>query len=96
MRCLVRRSVTTGWSIVDQVHDIDVPTLAINGRYEVAQDYVTEAYIMKDCGCKVGQVRSVKPYAVLGGGGEVYGGSGRVSGPMRKCAVAPRGLGQGI
>lgn len=37
---------------MDQVHDIDVPTLAINGRYEVAQDYVTEAYIKKVAGAE--------------------------------------------
>ena len=44
--------MTKGWSIVDRVHEIDVPTLVINGRYDVAQDYVTEAYIKKIPGAK--------------------------------------------
>ncbi|KAI0667426.1 proline-specific peptidase [Trametes maxima] len=36
--------ILRGWSIVDRLHDVDVPTLVINGRYDVAQDYVVEDY----------------------------------------------------
>ncbi|KAI0776853.1 proline-specific peptidase [Trametes elegans] len=33
-----------GWSIVDQSHTIDVPTIVINERYDIAQDYMVEPY----------------------------------------------------
>ena len=49
---LILRSVTKGWTIVDRLHDVDVPTLVINGQYDVAQDYVTEAYINRIPGAK--------------------------------------------
>lgn len=32
------------WSIVDEVHKIEVPTLLINGRYDEAQDEVVEPF----------------------------------------------------
>lgn len=37
-------SILDGWSIVDQLHAVDVPTLTTNGRYDIAQDYVVRAY----------------------------------------------------
>ena len=49
---MVLPSVTKGWTIVDRLHDVDVPTLVINGQYDVAQDYVTEAYINRIPGAK--------------------------------------------
>ncbi|KAM5531777.1 hypothetical protein V8D89_014547 [Ganoderma adspersum] len=51
-KTVVKSSVTEGWSIVDRVHEIDAPTLVINGQYDVAQDYVMEAYIKKIPGAK--------------------------------------------
>lgn len=32
------------WSIVDEVHKINVPTLLINGKYDEAQDSVMEPF----------------------------------------------------
>ena len=49
---IILHSVTKGWTIVDRLHDVDVPTLVINGQYDVAQDYVTEAYINRIPGAK--------------------------------------------
>ena len=49
---IILHSVTKGWTIVDRLHDVDVPTLVINGQYDVAQDYVTEAYINRIPGTK--------------------------------------------
>lgn len=37
---------------MDRIHEIDVSTLVVNGRYDVAQDYVMEAYIKKIPGAK--------------------------------------------
>jgi len=36
-----------GWSIVDQLHKIDVPTLLINGRYDEAQDLTMLPFFRK-------------------------------------------------
>ena len=36
-----------GWSIEDRLHLVDVPTLVLNGRYDIAQDWVTKAYSEK-------------------------------------------------
>ena len=32
------------WNIIDRLHEVDVPTLVINGRYDIAQDWVMAAY----------------------------------------------------
>lgn len=32
------------WSVVDRLHEIRVPTLVINGRYDVSQDFVCEPF----------------------------------------------------
>lgn len=36
-----------GWSIVDQLHKVRVPAFVINGRKDIAQDFVCEAYFWK-------------------------------------------------
>nr|VWP01286.1 Uncharacterized protein [Ganoderma boninense] len=51
-RTVARAGLTRHWSIVDRVHDVDVPTLVISGRYDFVQDYVTEAYAKKIPGAK--------------------------------------------
>ena len=33
-----------GWTIVGRLHEIDAPTLVINGRYDIAQDWVVAPY----------------------------------------------------
>ncbi|KAL7279265.1 hypothetical protein ACG7TL_007106 [Trametes sanguinea] len=43
------RSVATSpilkdWDVTDRLHLVDVPTLVINGRYDIAQDYVTKPW----------------------------------------------------
>ncbi|CDO74674.1 hypothetical protein BN946_scf184828.g14 [Trametes cinnabarina] len=43
------RSVATSpilkdWDVIDRLHLVDVPTLVINGRYDIAQDYVTKPW----------------------------------------------------
>ena len=35
----------TGWDIGCRLHEISIPTLVINGRYDIAQEYVTRAYV---------------------------------------------------
>ena len=40
-------SITDGWTIVDRLHAVDVPVLVINGRYDIAQDWVVAAYYEK-------------------------------------------------
>lgn len=35
------------WSIVDRLHLVRVPTLVINGREDVAQDFVCEPFFHK-------------------------------------------------
>jgi pimeloyl-ACP methyl ester carboxylesterase len=32
------------WNITDRLHEIKVPTLVINGRYDLAQDYVVKDF----------------------------------------------------
>ncbi|KAG7097815.1 hypothetical protein E1B28_005134 [Marasmius oreades] len=36
-----------GWSIDDRLKEVTVPTFVINGRYDMAQDFVCEAYFWK-------------------------------------------------
>ena len=33
-----------GWSIVDGLHSINVPTLLLNGRADMAQDFVVQPF----------------------------------------------------
>lgn len=33
-----------GWTIIDRLHLIKVPTLVINGRYDIAQDWVIKPF----------------------------------------------------
>ncbi|KAM5531789.1 hypothetical protein V8D89_014559 [Ganoderma adspersum] len=51
-RTVIKSGLTRNWSIVDRVHEVDVPTLVINGRYDFVQDYVTEAYAQSIPGAK--------------------------------------------
>ncbi|RPD74898.1 proline-specific peptidase [Lentinus tigrinus ALCF2SS1-7] len=44
--------ILTGWDIGSRLHEINVPTLVINGRYDIAQEYVTRAYIDNIPGAK--------------------------------------------
>ena len=44
--------VLRGWTIIDRLHEVDVPTLTINGRYDIAQDYVMAAYHQNIPGAK--------------------------------------------
>lgn len=37
----------SGWSIVDRLHKVRVPVFVINGRLDIAQDFVCEAYFWK-------------------------------------------------
>ncbi|KAI0775111.1 proline-specific peptidase [Trametes elegans] len=43
-RTVANASILDGWTIIDRLHQIQVPTLVINGRYDFAQDYVTRPY----------------------------------------------------
>ncbi|KAI0649017.1 proline-specific peptidase [Trametes meyenii] len=36
--------ILSRWTIVDRLHLIEVPTLVINGRYDIAQDFVMKPY----------------------------------------------------
>ena len=42
----------TGWDIGSRLHEISIPTLVINGRYDIAQEYVTRAYVDNIPGAK--------------------------------------------
>ena len=33
-----------GWNIIDNLHKIDVPTLLLNGKYDMAQDFVVQPF----------------------------------------------------
>ncbi|TFK93666.1 proline-specific peptidase [Polyporus arcularius HHB13444] len=44
-RTVDRADITKNWSIVDRLHLVDVPTLVINARYDIAQDFVVAAYV---------------------------------------------------
>ncbi|KAI0749647.1 proline-specific peptidase [Daedaleopsis nitida] len=46
-RTVGRARVLEGWTIIDRLHLVNVPTLVINGRYDIAQDYVTAPYSEK-------------------------------------------------
>lgn len=35
------------WSIIDDLHKINVPTLLLNGRYDEAHDMVVEPYFQR-------------------------------------------------
>jgi len=39
--------VMNGWSIEDRLHEVTVPTFVINGRKDIAQDFVCQAYFWK-------------------------------------------------
>ncbi|EKM58102.1 uncharacterized protein PHACADRAFT_182489 [Phanerochaete carnosa HHB-10118-sp] len=36
------------WSIIDRLHNIEVPTLVVNGADDVAQDFVVETFFQKN------------------------------------------------
>lgn len=36
-----------GWSIIDRLDQIDVPTFVINGRKDIAQDFVVSPFFEK-------------------------------------------------
>ncbi|OJT06638.1 L-amino acid amidase [Trametes pubescens] len=36
--------ILTKWTVVDRLHLVQVPTLVINGRYDIAQDWVTKPF----------------------------------------------------
>ena len=40
-------SILKGWSIVDRLDQIEVPTLVINGRGDIAQDFVVAPFFQK-------------------------------------------------
>ena len=44
--------ILNGWSIGDRLHEVNVPVLVINGRYDIAQDYVIAAYHENIAGAK--------------------------------------------
>ncbi|RDX57203.1 proline-specific peptidase [Lentinus brumalis] len=46
-RTVADAGVMKGWSIVDRLHLVKVPTLVINGRYDIAQDWVIESYVKR-------------------------------------------------
>ncbi|KAI0359761.1 proline-specific peptidase [Trametes cingulata] len=37
--------ILKGWTIVDRLHDVDVPTLVVNGAYDIADDEVVKPYV---------------------------------------------------
>ncbi|KAI0082030.1 proline-specific peptidase [Panus rudis PR-1116 ss-1] len=39
--------ILKGWTIIDRLHLIKVPTFVINGRYDIAQDYVVKPFFEK-------------------------------------------------
>ena len=49
---LYHDSFLKDWTIVDRLHQVDVRTLVINGRFDIAQDYVTAAYVESIPGAK--------------------------------------------
>ncbi|KAI0719392.1 proline-specific peptidase [Cerioporus squamosus] len=51
-RTVDKAPILTGWNIEGRLHEINVPTLVLNGRYDIAQDYVTRAYAEKIPGAK--------------------------------------------
>ncbi|EJF61532.1 proline-specific peptidase [Dichomitus squalens LYAD-421 SS1] len=44
--------ILKGWTIEDRLDQIRTPTLVINGKYDIAQDYVTRAYVEKIPGAR--------------------------------------------
>ena len=40
----LRYRILNGWTVVERLHDVNVPTLTINGKYDIAQDFVMAAY----------------------------------------------------
>ncbi|KAI0749651.1 proline-specific peptidase [Daedaleopsis nitida] len=44
--------ILKGWTVVDRLHQVKVPTLVINGKDDIAQDYVTRAYSENISGSK--------------------------------------------
>ncbi|KAI9000439.1 Alpha/Beta hydrolase protein [Trametes punicea] len=43
-RTVSEARITAGWTIVDRLHLVEVPTLVINGRYDFVQDIVIKPY----------------------------------------------------
>ena len=43
----LRHRVLNNWSIIDRLDQIDVPTLVINGRNDIAQDFVVAPFFQK-------------------------------------------------
>lgn len=41
----MHKSLLGNWSIIDRLHFIRSPTLVINGRYDVAQDFVVRPFV---------------------------------------------------
>lgn len=39
--------ILNGWTIVDRLGQIDAPTLVINGRKDIAQDFVVAPFLQK-------------------------------------------------
>ncbi|KAH9945108.1 proline-specific peptidase [Epithele typhae] len=43
-RTVPNAGILSGWTVIDRLKDVDVPTLVINGAFDIAQDWVVEAY----------------------------------------------------
>ncbi|KAI0649026.1 proline-specific peptidase [Trametes meyenii] len=43
-RIVTNAPILKGWSVIDRLHLINIPTLIINGRYDIAQDYVVKPF----------------------------------------------------
>ncbi|KAI0325284.1 proline-specific peptidase [Cubamyces sp. BRFM 1775] len=43
-RTVDKAPVLDGWTIVERLRQVDVPTLVINGRYDIAQDFTTKPF----------------------------------------------------
>lgn len=44
-KLILPHSILKGWTIVDCLHDVDVPTLVVNGAYDIADDEIVKPYV---------------------------------------------------
>lgn len=48
----VAQGTLKGWSVIDELHNINVPTLLINGHYDEAQDEAVLPFFLNIQSCK--------------------------------------------
>lgn len=48
----MNESFLSNWTIIDRLHSIKSPTLVINGRFDIAQDFVIHPFVENIRGAK--------------------------------------------